>query len=151
MLGASIPLRRERSMSGPDRNSSTLQALLSDQTKPVLVINDHALTRDLVASVLRKFGFDVDLASDGTEALLKLEERRYALIISDLNMEPIDGLQIVHAVRKQEEYRQTPFLLMTASMATEKVIAAKRAGVDAYILKPFTPQALMAKIQAALA
>jgi two-component system chemotaxis response regulator CheY len=138
-------------MSAPNKYPSTLQALLSDQAKPVLIIDDHALTRDLVASVLRKFGFDVDLAADGTEALLKLEERRYALIISDLNMEPIDGLQIVHSVRKQEEYRQTPFLLMTASMATEKVIAAKRAGVDAYILKPFTPQALMAKIQAALA
>ena len=137
-------------MSAPDRSPSTLQALLSDQTKPVLVIDDHALTRDLLASILRKFGFDVDLAADGTEALLKLEERRYALVISDLNMEPIDGLQIVHSVRRQEEYRQTPFLLMTASMATEKVIAAKRAGVDAYILKPFTPQALMAKIQAAL-
>ena len=137
-------------MSGPDRTQTTLQALLSDQTKPVLVIDDHALTRELLASILRKFGFEVDLAADGTEALFKLEERRYALVISDLNMEPIDGLQIVHSVRKQEEYRQTPFLLMTASMATEKVLAAKRAGVDTYILKPFTPQALMAKIQAAL-
>jgi two-component system chemotaxis response regulator CheY len=137
-------------MSAPDRTSSTVQALLSDQSKPVLVIDDHALTRDLLASILRKFGFDVDLAADGTEALLKLEERRYALVISDLNMEPIDGLQIVHSVRKQEEYRETPFLLMTASMATDKVLAAKRAGVDAYILKPFTPQALIAKIQAAL-
>ena len=83
---------------------------------------------------------DIDEASSGAEALTKLCARRYGLIFSDWHMEPITGLDLLIAVRGDAGFKHTPFIMVTGESRSENVIAAKKAGVNGYIVKPFTPQ-----------
>ena len=100
----------------------------------------------IIRNLLKQLGFeDVDNASDGTTALAKLKQKRYGLVISDWNMEPMTGYELLRHVRADENLRTTPFIMVTAESKTENVIAAKKAGVNNYIVKPFTPQILKEK------
>ncbi len=80
----------------------------------------------------------MDEASDGTAALAKLKQKRYGLVISDWNMQPMTGYELLRSVRGDEVLRSMPFIMVTAESKTENVIAAKKAGVNNYIVKPFT-------------
>jgi two-component system chemotaxis response regulator CheY len=103
----------------------------------------------IIQNLLKKIGFtDIDNASDGQEALQKAKERRYGLVISDWNMEPMTGFELLRAVRADENLRTTPFIMVTAESKTGNVIAAKKAGVNNYLVKPFNAAALQAKIEA---
>jgi two-component system, chemotaxis family, chemotaxis protein CheY len=118
-----------------------------DYAAPVLVIDDEQVMIDLTRRVLGSIGFEqVDHALDGENALSLLRQRKYQLVISDLRMKPVSGLQILRTVRQDPDLRKTPFLLMTASLESDAVKAAKLAGADAYLLKPFTPRQLRAKL-----
>jgi two-component system chemotaxis response regulator CheY len=79
-----------------------------------------------------------------------LEGAEYGLIISDLNMRPMSGLHLLRAVRAHAGLDKTPFILTTASLQTENAVAAKHLGVSSYLLKPFTPAGLKAKIEEVL-
>jgi two-component system chemotaxis response regulator CheY len=83
-------------------------------------------------------------------ALVKLKEKKYDLIISDWNMEPMTGLELLKKVRYDEQLRATPFIMITAESKTENVIAAKEAGVNNYIVKPFNAETLKTKLIAVL-
>jgi two-component system chemotaxis response regulator CheY len=92
-----------------------------------------------------------DDAGDGSAALAKMRDRRYGLIISDWNMEPMTGYDLLKQVRADPKLRTTPFIMVTAESKTENVIAAKRAGVNNYIVKPFNADTLRYKINAVFA
>ena len=123
-----------------------------DMSMPVLVVDDYNTMIRIIRNLLKQLGFeDVDDASDGSAALSKLREKRYGLVISDWNMEPMTGYELLRHVRADENLRTTPFIMVTAESKTENVIAAKKAGVNNYIVKPFNAQTLKTKIEAVFA
>ncbi|MER2604528.1 MAG: response regulator [Siculibacillus sp.] len=120
-----------------------------DLSMPVLVVDDYKTMIRIIRNLLKQLGFDdVDEASDGTEALGKMKDRRYGLVISDWNMEPMTGYELLKHVRADPSLTKTPFIMVTAESKTENVIAAKKAGVNNYIVKPFNAQTLKGKIEA---
>jgi two-component system chemotaxis response regulator CheY len=120
-----------------------------DTSIPVLVVDDYKTMIRIIRNLLKQLGFeDVDDASDGTEAIGKMRERRYGLVISDWNMEPMTGYELLKQVRADTGLAKTPFIMVTAESKTENVIAAKKAGVNNYIVKPFNAQTLKGKIEA---
>ena len=123
-----------------------------DTSIPVLVVDDYKTMIRIIRNLLKQLGFeDVDEAADGTEALGKMKERRYGLVISDWNMEPMTGYELLKQVRSDSSLSKTPFIMVTAESKTENVIAAKKAGVNNYIVKPFNAQTLKGKIEAVFA
>jgi len=120
-----------------------------DLSMPVLVVDDYSTMVRIIRNLLRQLGFaDVDDASNGEVALAKMHAKRYGLVISDWNMEPMTGYDLLRQVRADPGLQQTPFIMVTAESKTENVIAAKNAGVNNYIVKPFNAQTLKAKIEA---
>ncbi len=120
-----------------------------DPTMPVLVVDDYSTMVRIIRNLLRQLGFaDVDDASDGAEAIAKMHAKRYGLVISDWNMEPMTGFDLLRQVRADPELGDTPFIMVTAESKTENVVAARKAGVNNYIVKPFNAQTLKAKIEA---
>ena len=118
---------------------------------PVLIIDDYQTMLRIIRNLLRKIGFtDVDEAKDGREALGKLREKQYGLVISDWNMAPMTGFELLQEVRCTPDLCHLPFLMITAEARTQNVIAAKQAGVDNYIVKPFNAETLRAKVSAVL-
>ena len=123
-----------------------------DTSIPVLMVDDYKTMIRIIRNLLKQLGFeDVDEASDGTEALGKMKDRRYGLVISDWNMEPMTGYELLKQVRSDSSLAKTPFIMVTAESKTENVIAAKKAGVNNYIVKPFNAQTLKTKIEAVFA
>jgi len=120
-----------------------------DPSMPVLVVDDYSTMIRIIRNLLRQLGFaDVDDANDGASALAKMRSKRYGLVISDWNMEPMTGYDLLQQVRSDPGLGGTPFIMVTAESKTENVIAAKKAGVNNYIVKPFNAQTLKAKIEA---
>ena len=120
-----------------------------DLSMPILVVDDYQTMIRIIRNLLKQLGFeDVDDAADGTAALSKLKDKRYGLVISDWNMEPMTGYELLRHVRADENLRAMRFIMVTAESKTENVIAAKKAGVNNYIVKPFNAQTLKAKIDA---
>ena len=116
---------------------------------PVLVVDDYSTMIRIIRNLLRQLGFaDVDDANNGASALAKMRSKRYGLVISDWNMEPMTGFDLLQQVRSDPSLGTTPFIMVTAESKTENVIAAKKAGVNNYIVKPFNAQTLKAKIEA---
>ena len=123
-----------------------------DPKLPVLVVDDYGTMVRIIRNLLRQLGFaDIDDASDGAAALEKMNNKRYGLVISDGNMEPMTGFDLLQRVRANQDIETTPFIMVTAESKTENVIAAKKAGVSNYIVKPFNAQTLKAKIEAVFA
>lgn len=120
-----------------------------DLSMPVLVVDDYKTMIRIIRNLLKQLGFsDVDDAADGTEALGKMRQKKYGLVISDWNMEPMTGYELLKEVRTDESLSRTPFIMVTAESKTENVIAAKKAGVNNYIVKPFNAATLKSKIDA---
>ena len=119
-----------------------------DSSMPVLVVDDYSTMVRIIRNLLRQIGFaEVDEANDGVSALAKMRARRYGLVISDWNMEPMSGFDLLQQVRSDPELNATPFIMVTAESKTDNVIAARRGGVNSYIVKPFNAQTLKAKIE----
>jgi two-component system chemotaxis response regulator CheY len=120
-----------------------------DRSMRILIVDDYATMLRILRNLLRQLGFEnVDDAKDGHEAAQLAARNKYDLIISDWNMEPMTGYELLRHVRADPQNAQIPFIMITAESATENVIAAKRAGVNNYIIKPFTTEVLFAKMQA---
>ena len=123
-----------------------------DPSIPVLVVDDYSTMVRIIRNLLRQLGFaDVDDAPDGAAALAKMHAKRYGLVISDWNMEPMTGFHLLRQVRDDPQLEETPFIMVTAESRTENVIAARKAGVNNYIVKPFNAQTLKSKIEAVFA
>ena len=123
-----------------------------DASMPILVVDDYKTMIRIIRNLLKQLGFqNIDEAFDGSEALKKMREKRYGLVISDWNMEPMTGYELLKEVRSDSQLAKIPFIIVTAESKTENVVAAKRAGVDNYIVKPFNAQTLKSKIDAIFA
>ena len=117
----------------------------------ILIVDDYKTMLRIVRSLLTQLGFNnVDEAANGAEAVNRLKEKKYDLIISDWNMEPMTGLELLKTVRADETTKTVPFIMVTAESKTENVIAAKQAGVSNYIVKPFNAETLKTKLMAVL-
>jgi two-component system, chemotaxis family, chemotaxis protein CheY len=115
---------------------------------PVLVVDDYNTMVRIIRNLLKQIGFeDVDDACDGASALAKMRAKKYGLVISDWNMEPMTGYELLKEVRADPTIGTTPFIMVTAESKAENVLAAKNAGVNNYIVKPFNAQTLHTKIQ----
>jgi len=120
-----------------------------DLSMPILVVDDYQTMVRIIRNLLKQLGFEeVDDASDGTEALARLKGRKYGLVISDWNMEPMTGFALLQEMRADPSLSDIPFIMVTAESKTDNVIAAKKAGVSNYIVKPFNAQTLKNKIDA---
>ena len=118
-----------------------------DLSMPILVVDDYSTMIRIIRNLLKQLGFEnVDDASDGSAALAKMQGKRYGLVISDWNMEPMTGYELLRHVRADDHLRTTPFIMVTAESKTENVIAAKEAGVNNYIVKPFNAATLKTKL-----
>lgn len=122
-----------------------------DPNVSILVVDDNRTMVRIIRNLLRQIGFEnVDEAASGREGLDKLRNKTYNLIISDWNMEPMNGLDFLKEVRSDNTTRNLRFIMVTAETKPENVIEARKAGVDNYIAKPFTAETLLAKVNAVL-
>ncbi len=122
-----------------------------DKNMPILIVDDYKTMLRIICNLLKQLGFNnVDQAIDGSSALQKLREKECALIISDWNMEPMSGLQLLKEVRADVKLKELPFIMITAESKSEDVITAKEAGVSNYIVKPFNAAALKGKLTTVL-
>ena len=119
-----------------------------DKTMKVLIVDDYKTMLRIIRNLLKQIDLnDVDEASDGGEALTKLRAGNFGLVISDWNMAPMTGLELLQQVRGDTRLKTTPFIMVTAESKTENVVAAKQAGVSNYIVKPFSAETLKEKIE----
>jgi len=122
-----------------------------DKSMGVLVVDDYRTMVRIVRGLMAQLGFtNVDDATDGPTALALIRANDYGLILSDWNMAPMTGLELLKAVRADPRTRATPFVMVTAEAKTENVVAARQAGVNNYIIKPFNLAVLRQKLTAVL-
>jgi len=123
-----------------------------DSEMRILIVDDYKTMLRIIRNLLRQLGFNnIDEAMDGSQALQQLRSgTEYGLIISDWNMEPMTGLQLLREVRADAKLKGTPFIMVTAESKSENVIAAKEAGVSNYIVKPFNAETLKSKMVSVL-
>ena len=117
----------------------------------ILVVDDYPTMRRILRNLLDQIGVkDIDEAGSGAEALAKIHNSNIDLVISDWNMEPVTGLELLKKIRANAATANLPFIMVTAESKTENVIEAKKAGVNNYIVKPFTADTLKSKIAAVM-
>ena len=121
--------------------------MAADKSMNVLVVDDYKSMVRIVRGMLNQLGFvNVDDAPDGAAAMALLKEKTYGLVLSDWNMQPVTGLELLKQVRAEEKTKATPFVMVTAEAKVENVIAARQAGVNNYVIKPFTLAVLKQKL-----
>lgn len=117
----------------------------------VLIVDDYKTMLKIINNLLKQLGFQhIDEATDGSMALEKLQNNAYDIVISDWNMEPMSGLDLLKSVRSDEKLKNLPFIMVTAESKVENVVIAKKAGVSNYIVKPFNAQTLKSKLVSVL-
>jgi len=122
-----------------------------DMSLSILIVDDYKTMLRIIRNLLKQLGFhNVDEAIDGAEALNKLRSKNYDLVISDWNMEPMTGYELLKEVRSDDMLKALPFIMVTAESKTDNVIAAKKAGVNNYIVKPFNAATLKSKLTSVL-
>ena len=122
-----------------------------DKNMNILIVDDYKTMLRIIRNLLRQLGFvNIEEATDGSMALQMLRGGSFGLVISDWNMEPMTGLQLLREVRADAKLKPTPFIMVTAESKSENVIAAKEAGVSNYIVKPFNAETLQAKMVSVL-
>ncbi len=120
---------------------------MPDTAMKILVVDDFSTMRRIVRNVLKQLGFENTVeAEDGSRALARLQEGGFGFIVADWNMPNMDGLELLKAVRQDPALKSMPFLMVTAEAEKEKVVAAIQAGVNSYIVKPFTAEVFKEKM-----
>jgi two-component system chemotaxis response regulator CheY len=119
-----------------------------DKNIKILIVDDFATMRKVIRNLLKQVGYEnIVEAEDGAIALRTLKAQKVDFVISDWNMPNMSGLELLKAVRADSELTKTPFLMVTAEALQDNVIAAVKAGVSNYIVKPFTAEVLNSKIE----
>ncbi|MBI3584782.1 MAG: chemotaxis response regulator CheY [Nitrospinae bacterium] len=119
-----------------------------DTNMKVLLVDDFATMRKIVRNILGQLGIkNVDEADDGSTALPKLKQNKYDIVISDWNMPKMTGLDLLKAVRSDENLKSLPFLMVTAEALKDNIVAAAQAGISDYVVKPFTAATLEEKLK----
>lgn len=118
-----------------------------DQNMKILVVDDFSTMRRIIKNILREIGYtNVEEADDGSTALEKLKGGNFEFIITDWNMPNMPGIELLKAIRGDDNLKDLPVLMVTAEAAKENVVDAVQAGVNNYIVKPFTAAALKERI-----
>jgi two-component system chemotaxis response regulator CheY len=121
---------------------------MPDPKMKILVVDDFSTMRRIVKNVLKQLGYDnVEEAEDGSQALSKLKNGGYGFMVSDWNMPNMDGLDLLKSIRADAALKDLPILMVTAEAEKEKVITAIQAGVNSYIVKPFTAEIFSEKME----
>ena len=114
----------------------------------ILVVDDMSTMRRIIKTILNQLGYtNIEEAENGKQALAKLKKEKFDFVITDWNMPEMDGLSLVKAIRNDEELKGLPVLMVTAEAKKENVMEALKAGVNNYIVKPFTPEVLKEKME----
>jgi two-component system, chemotaxis family, chemotaxis protein CheY len=122
-----------------------------DKNMKILIVDDYKTMLRILRNLLRQLNFNnIDEATDGSMALQKLRQDTFGMVISDWNMEPMTGIQLLREVRADDGLKHLPFIMITAESKSENVIAAKEAGVSNYIVKPFSAETLKTKMASVL-
>lgn len=122
-----------------------------DMNMKILIVDDYKTMLRILRNLLRQLNFtNIEEAADGAEALAKLKQDKFDFVISDWNMEPMTGIQLLREVRADDNLKHLPFIMITAESKSENVIAAKEAGVSNYIVKPFNAETLKTKLVSVL-
>ncbi len=120
---------------------------MADQSMKILIVDDFSTMRRIVRNILKQLGFtNIEEAEDGDVALEKLKENDYEFVITDWNMPNMTGLDLLKSIRADESLKDMPVLLVTAEAEKENVVQAAQAGVNDYIVKPFTADVMQQKI-----
>lgn len=118
-----------------------------DKHIKIMVVDDFATMRKVIRNLLKQVGYEnIVEAEDGVIALKTLKSQKIDFVVSDWNMPNMTGLELLKAVRADDDLKTTPFLMVTAEALQDNVIAAVKAGVSNYIVKPFTAEVLNEKI-----
>ena len=118
-----------------------------DPKTPILIVDDYQAMVRIIRNLLLQLGFEqIDEAHDGQTALARLQERAYGLVISDWNMEPMSGLELLQRVRAHPRLKDLPFIMVTAENRDERIALAHEAGVSGYVVKPFNAHTLGQRI-----
>jgi two-component system, chemotaxis family, chemotaxis protein CheY len=115
--------------------------------KTIMTVDDSATLRQMVCFVLRGDGYEVVEAANGVDALTKLEGRELDLILTDINMPEMDGLELTRRIRALPDYKFVPIVLLTTESHPEKKQEGKAAGATAWIVKPFKPDQLLSVVK----
>lgn len=115
--------------------------------KRILSVDDSTSIRQLVQFTLEKEGYEVVLAVDGRDALDKVRQGPVDMVITDLNMPNVDGIELIKALRADATFKFTPIVMLTTESAMEKKDAGKSAGATGWIVKPFKPEQLIAVVK----
>ncbi|MBV7297854.1 response regulator [Enterovibrio paralichthyis] len=115
--------------------------------RKILAADDSVSIRQMVSHTLKEAGYQVETANDGAEALNKAKAGQYDVIISDVNMPNMDGLEFVRQLRAVPQYKFTPILMLTTETSAEKKSMGKSAGATGWIVKPFNPDTLLKTLQ----
>lgn len=120
-----------------------------DYRMRVLVVDDFATMRKIVRNILKQIGFeDIFEAEDGNVALQVLKNEKIGLVVTDWNMPNLSGLELLKTMRRDPKFSQMPVLMVTAEGLKDNVLEAVKAGVNNYVVKPFTAEVLQEKIEA---
>lgn len=115
-------------------------------SKLILVVDDSASLRQVVCTALQDEGYETLEASDGQDALKKLDGKRINLVISDVNMPNMDGITFLKELKKLPNYKFTPVIMLTTESQESKKAEGKAAGAKAWVVKPFQPQQLISAV-----
>jgi two-component system chemotaxis response regulator CheY len=115
--------------------------------KTILIVDDSASMRQLVTFALNDAGYDVVAAVDGKDALSKAGDGAVDMVVTDLNMPEMDGLELIRQLRSQPSYKFTPIVMLTTESQETKKQEGKTAGASGWIVKPFTPEQLVGVVK----
>jgi len=125
--------------------------MVADPNARILVVDDFDVVRREVSLLLRRIGFaNVDTAEDGLEAFVKLRSAKYDLVLSDLTMNEMGGLDLLRSIRADHGLQALRFIMVTGHNDPLNIVAAKKAGVSGYIVKPFNADTLRQRIESVL-
>jgi len=116
-------------------------------TKTILTVDDSTSVRQMVSFTLKEAGYDVIEACDGKDALTKINNKAIHLIITDLNMPIMDGIELIKKVRLMAAFRFIPIIMLTTESQNEKKMEGKQAGATGWIVKPFKQEQLLAVVK----
>lgn len=118
----------------------------------ILAVDDSPTMRRIIINTLKRAGYEeVTEAEDGRDAIAKMQVESFNLVITDWNMPEMDGLTFVTTIRGMDQFKAVPVLMVTTRSVKEDIVEALKAGANNYIVKPFTPETLKAKIDQVLA